>query len=1230
MRIRVEWSSEAAAVWSAVLAAEGGELSAPVSLGTAEDEAGTIWSEGHTLKVARRSAAADDGVELSLCAPGDSLLRVLVHSTEVGTPGAPLEIKVSDLYRGTRVFEAAENRPRIVVRRAPGDALPLRVPRPHLVFDPGETFPFEVGLNLLQTHRSANKPVRAELRWKLYPQGATRSVGEGATHLSAIVNSPTPAEARLEVPLPLAEGVYQLRLTAAGHGFDDVERSVQLVVLGCHSTGPDEHAGIRDRLERERLVDSFEISKSGMSRRVAPAPRREGALARWWKRRPHAETHAAGLQGEQPNWNAYRLHVDHPGRPHRLTVRMSAGQSGQVGVCVLEAGLAGRWSPSGPDRICQLEAEGAAGSGSGSPELIFWPNDREPVVLVHHLDTPAAPEIERIELSELPALADTTAQRSASAAADSAPRRLCGPYISRPDLADVFGAPPAHDGVDPRPFDDWQTFLVAGRRLTETLGSQRANAVLMAAVSDGTALYPSRHCDSSLRFDTGPIAAAGLDPLRKDVLELLLRLCDQQGLVLIPEIQLNARLPAVERLIRESNSTAEGLELVGSSGQPWRSGSGGRAGSGYNALDPRVQQAVLDLVRELVDRYRRHPALGGLALDAGPASCLQVPGLEWGYDTATLRRFEQASGVRIPRADGPQAAAARYDFLTTTARREWLAWRAGEIMRFQQRIVEAVTGALPGGRVLLTGSGTLPEGSDGALPVSTILRTAGHSTQQLLERGLDFASAQAPTQLTVLRPAWTGARVDPLQRAALTTLNHSPAIDAAYRAPSRGSVSYGLTRQARLALGNELIDHETARRGLPTQATATSHELRQRWTHALAALDARVIFEAGAVLPVSQAGPEVALRRAITHLPDVPFLQVGSTAQPLAVRVAHAEEATWVCLVNPTSLGVSGALTLGCPAATPAIDLATGHALELSTLDAKRSVLSWQLGAFEILCCRLNHAQAGVLDSKVVLGEPALAALRGQIGRLHGRMSTMAELARSSVAPVSNAGFEEGSDPRTAEPVPGWNVPLENAGWSLDETNPRSGRFALRLSTENGNGTLVSPPLSLERARQATLTLWMRSSRAAARVQLSLEEFGAAPRPLQRQVSEVGKSWQKFEFRVAGLPFDGNAAVQLRVQPLDSGKVWIDDLELDVQMLSADDLKQMTKTASAIHLAWEQQRYADCERLLQGYWGRFLLEEAGEPAPAAVPVAAPAVPEAPQRTAAKPRFGSRVKQFLQR
>ena len=104
--------------------------------------------------------------------------------------------------------------------------------------------------------------------------------------------------------------------------------------------------------------------------------------------------------------------------------------------------------------------------------------------------------------------------------------------------------------------------------------------------------------------------------------------------------------------------------------------------------------------------------------------------------------------------------------------------------------------------------------------------------------------------------------------------------------------------------------------------------------------------------------------------------------------------------------------------------------------------------------------------------------------------------------------------------------------------------------------------------------------------------------------------------RLANLRAQGPAC---QVQPVGAVGLllWADcDRVLrDAQSFSAEEVRQLTKTLSSVKLAWDEGRYADCQRLLDGYWGQLLLSD---------PVAPPAV--SPPRT----RLSDRVKTMFRR
>jgi hypothetical protein len=613
-----------------------------------------------------------------------------------------------------------------------------------------------------------------------------------------------------------------------------------------------------------------------------------------------------------------------------------------------------------------------------------------------------------------------------------------------------------------------------------------------------------------------------------------------------------------------------------------------------------VQQAVLDVVQELVERYRAHPSLAGVAFELSPASILQLPGMEWGYDRQTIRRFEQSARTRVPGAEGKawQREACRY--LSTTARREWLRFRAAEVARFHYRLAEVVTRANPEARVIFSGHlGPLGD-SDSEAAVLGAVRAGRNPAQVLLADGLDFSQAPYTTErnLTVLRPLVHNDAADPLAQAALATFNSSPAIDTLYRTSSRGGLLFSIGQ----GLPRSPTDARSSGRGMVSRSGLSGSyapAARRRYAHLLAGMDARMIFDGGSIIPLTPDSDTQQMRQTIALLPDVPFQIAGPQVQPVTIRIAQAGPVTYAYAVNDSPLALTVDSLLDSPPGTSCHALETGAPLPLEPAGRSgKTRLRVDLKAHELAAFRIDRARVEVLETRLVLPEELLADVGQQIDSLSARMNMVTNLARVGSRSLTNPGFEQAGAAETE--LPGWEVPVQTAGWTLDEDNPRSGQKSLLLSAEGARPLLESPELALDGSRFVTMSLWMRSSRSAARVQMGFDaKIDAAPFRQEATV-QVGKAWKQYSFRVDQLPAGHLHEARLRVKPVDSCKLWIDDVDIDAQSFSADEVRQLTKTLSSVKLAWEAGRYADCQRLLDGYWGQLLLSE-----PVVPPVVSP-------------------------
>ena len=287
------------------------------------------------------------------------------------------------------------------------------------------------------------------------------------------------------------------------------------------------------------------------------------------------------------------------------------------------------------------------------------------------------------------------------------PERLWAGYMDRPLVPENLGAPEALDPQSHRSLDDWNTFHESGTRLVKYLKHVGYNGLMLSVLADGSTIYPSRVLEPTPRYDTGVFFGSGQDPRRKDALEMFFRLFDREQLTLIPALQFAAPLPEIEALERAGGTDAVGLQWIGVNGRPQQPADAS-AGAGYNLLDPRVQQAMLAAVREVVSRYAGHPSFGGVALQLSPETYAQLPAGSGGFDDQTVARFEQATATRVP-GEGAERFAARARYFDGPGRQAWLDWRSRVVADFHRRIEQEIAARHPEAKLYLAGGTMLDD-----------------------------------------------------------------------------------------------------------------------------------------------------------------------------------------------------------------------------------------------------------------------------------------------------------------------------------------------------------------------------------------------------------------------------------------------------------------------------------------------------------------------------------------
>jgi hypothetical protein len=1247
LRVRVAWGGGAERLWEGTIALSQGELSEPQPLGIEADEPGSMWLEGGRLIVRQRTARAYDGVDLTISAPLDA--KLLVHLTasddkqrgpQVSIPPIPL----SDLTAEVRNLPLDQRDNRLLVRRAPGDMLRVRTPHASLVFAPGERFKLDVTPHLLPAPADAKVHIKVQLTDQQQHELWSVQRDTRAGQSEAIP---------LEVPLPEAEGVFDLLIAATQTASwthpvrptlywkrSLAERRVQVVVIERHRPPGKPGRELAQVLEIDPASPHWwEKVKLPRLARLPKGPLGNGT--RQTVRHPLGELSQLAPSARSPDvsWEAYWLSLGAPGRPYVLEVDYPNDVPQTLGISVLEPNAAGAVVPIGLDSGVDVAAEliGPGAARWARHRLVFWPRTASPLVLLSNRreSTPAIYGKIRVlggweHLPRLP----LGPESGLAAGPAGAPHRLLAAYLDRPLLPENFSADEALDPCSGRSLNDWTTFHEAGTRLVEYLHYAGYNALMLGVVADGSGLYPSDLLQPTPRYDTGVFFASGQDPLRKDVLELLLRLMDREDLQLIPAVELAAPLPALEALARGGAEERQGLEWIGPDGMTWTQACGTRRGLApyYNLLDPRVQDAVLAVLRELVERYGRHPAFGGLAVRLSAYGYAQLPGPEWGMDDATIARFAHDSGLVVP-GEGATRFAARNAFLLSDAHREaWLGWRAEQCQRFYRHVRDVLSTVRPEVPLYLAGAEMFAS-PELAAPLRPTLPPRATLTDALLAAGIDPRHYLQDRGIVLLRPERICAGSKLASQAAELELGQMAEADHYFHGlPRPGSLFFHPPAEVHLASFDQQSPFKPSFAWLVTEAVPAGARNRRRFVHALATMDSQVLVDGGWLLPLGQEEAMAGVAATYRRLPAVRFAAVAvegrpGSSQPVTLRWASLGGRTYLYAVNDAPFAALVRVPLAASPQCTLRELSGLRPLAPLARDADGAAWVINLEPYDLLAVELSEPGVRVGTPQVTVPAAVEAALGQRIRELSVRASALRTppLLRA----LENPSFE--SPPTAKEPVPGWAI-SHRLGVSIhtDLSQAHGGSHSAKISSDGPIACLVSRPFDPPSTGRLSMLVWLRIAEAARQppLRLAIEgklcgrdyyRFTAVGQPASagQPPTSLTAAWGCYIFQIDDLPLEGLSQLRVRFDLMGQGEVWVDDVQLFDLALSESELRALYKLIHMASVTLQNGQVGDCMRLLEGYWPQFLMEHV-PPGPVNAVASRPPENRAPAPSSAPP------------
>lgn len=1250
LRLWIAWGGGGARAWQGQIRVENeGPSGDPANVftdvepvGLQSDEPGSVYVAQNTVQVTPRGARTYAGISLLVTAPRSAALSLQMTPTDQPEAGRRIRVPLEQLIAEIHNSALDERGNRLLVRRTAGDKLRVRYSGDALVFAPGEKFELSVDPYLVGAEAGTSLIYGVQL----LRARSTEKLWEEQRDATVDARGDPPEVGPFAVPLPKDEGVYDVQISLTKRRLPTrlapakllYQRNVQLVVV---DTKPTAAAAANWKTigdiapQAEEIISEATHSKSKLWESIPKLPQ--------WKWMPgsaeHAKTKPLGngksrkrVQADQEliellpgGWQAYPLPIGQIHQPHVLEVEYPNDYRQTLGISILDPNAAGTINPPGVDSGLDVPAVSPlTPAQTERHRVVFWPRSANPILMLtnHRDDAPAV--YGRIRVLSGP----TELPSRAVAAQDST--RLLGVYYDRPLFPENFSASDVLDPVSGRSLNDWVTFQQGGARLVQYLKYIGHNGAMLSVLHEGSAIYPSRLLEPVAKYDNGAYFANGQDPVRKDVLEMLFRMFDREGLRLVPAVQFATPLPELEAALRQQvalwpagevavgpqdPTSANGLELIGADGKSWRETYGTERSSGpyYNPLDPRVQQAMRRVIGELVERYRRHASFAGIAIQLGPQTFAQFPDAEWGCDQATVTRFARSEKLTVPGlASGDLDQ--RVSYLAGEGYTRWLKWRAKELAKFYQSLQTELSVQAPGARLYLAGADLL-NSPDIQRMLQPKLPERCDLDQGLLRIGLAPQQYGGESGLVLLRPH----RLSPLTaletQAANLQLNRAPEMDLAFgglAAPHRGAAATA----PRTATGS-LFYHEPRSLPLPafdkvspagrekthtwlfSEFSPAGYHNRQRFVHSLATLDSQAMFDGGWMALLGQQETLLDLVEVYRRLPAERFVTVlPKSAEveqpPVVVRRLSRGNRTYLYVANDSPWPISASLDLSAAQAF-SFEALGNRPLPAPTLRGNQGTWEVQLQPYDLVGASLA-ANVEVTDWRLSVGREVFVEIRKSLDDLRKRANLLKD--PPTLPALANPGFEL---PQQGDLLPGWEYAHnEGTAVELDAQQSHSGQSSLHVRSHQAVVWVRSNPFPVPKTGRLSVWVWLKIEAADEQPPLRLAIEGRLNGQTYYRPAEVGakigkdnpppltKNWAPYLLRIDNLPTTGLTDLRVAFDLMGRGEVWIDDVQIFDLWFEKTERNELLKLIALADFYLGKGELAQCTRILDGYWPEYI------------------------------------------
>jgi Glycosyl hydrolase-like 10 len=1212
VRLRIAWGGGEARSWQGTISISEGALSEATPLGLEPDEPGSMQLvDPSRIQINSRIPRTYDGCDVRVQAPADAKLLVQLTAPPFSAR-PPLELPLAKIIRDFTQFDLDDRKNRLLAQRSPGDSLRVIFSRSSLIFHPGEKFELEVQPQHLELVAGATYLLTAAI----VPARADDAVWTNESEVRVEPSGSVPPVA-LAAPLPEQEGVYDLRLSLYPkrlinsnlvRGKAIASRSVQVVSVAPVKTFTGPPAAWQSVLAFDPANPKWwELMKSLPSwTRLPTLPRPIGS-----GNAVTASHHGRGwVQLAPRGWQAYPLSITTPGAPHILEVEYPSDLEQTLSISLIEPSAAGLVGPIGLDSGVEVSPpEAGHKAGVRRHRLPFWPQTKTPYVLLVNRRDELPASFGKIDVQAGPtSLPPLTVQPAAL------PTRTLAAYYDKPLFAENYSASEAVDPVSRRGLDDWVTFATGGQRLIESLQHGGYNAVVMTVACEGSAIYPSQLLEPTPKYDSGVFFDSGQDAIRKDVLELLFRLCDRSGMVLVPAVQFAGPLPQLEAIRHRGGAAAVGLEPLGPDGRTWLARTGNQGtGVYYNALDPRVQGAMIDVVAELAERYGQHASFGGVAVHLSGENYSLLPDETCSLDEVTFSRFLSETKADPP-TSGEPAILSRWRLVREPAvQKVWLDWRSQQVARLYNHMRAEIVRQRPSAKLFLT-TANLLTGRQLQTALRPELPPRNSAVEIMPLVGLDLT--RFDSSIVVPRPQRVVSATAPPARDLEQHWNRHGPLDLIFLKQREASALQFLPPTPLRLPDFDAVSPfgaDKTKTLLISQIAPADAAFRERFVNSIAKLDATLIMDGGWLLPLGQEAALAPLAKVYRRLPAESFEPAarGNQPQELVVRTLTKPDKTYFYAVNPTPWPLTAKIQF---ADKQPLRLTPYSDERLGAVETTAGGLTWtvELEPFDLVGGELASGSAQVVKASATPPPGAANALREQIGDVTKRVHYLYE--RDRTIPLVNAAFDQAAADGS---VAGW-IHAREAGMlaEVDRSAGSGGPGCLHLVNRGGAPLWVrSSPLPVPATGRLQMTAQIRLPDVKGQPQLRLAiegrldgqvyyrhvKCGMNERATDVAVQPISEQWSRFSIALTDLPMSGLTNLTVGFDLMGEGEVWIDDVQVTDLWLQDSEYKELIKSAPTAKYQADAGRLNESRLFVEGYWPSFLRRHV-QPSDAAEPL----------------------------